>query len=187
MTTRKQLYKIMSTFSDDATYQDILWHTYKSSVQMDICYFAPIVGIPIYILLMCIGWYTKIWVINEMVMFIYIVFRIYTINLDPVIDKDTVDYLNTIMKKNCKIIEDNQVHLLKDNNDKLRIVVNGEIVKEKFPFQESIDKYQVQKKMYFVIDEKGHIYQCTDHILLCDGQIVQEHEENQQKMPKQNR
>lgn len=49
-TTRKQIYKMMSTFSDDATYQDILWHTYKCSVQMDICDFAPILAIPIVVI-----------------------------------------------------------------------------------------------------------------------------------------
>lgn len=174
MATRKQRYKIISTFSDDAAYQDILWNTYKCSVQMAMCDVAPILAIPIYLGLVCIGLYSKIWFIPIIATFIYVVFGIYISNLDPVIDKDTVDYLNTIMKKNCKIIEDNQAHLLKDNNDKLRIVVNGEIVKEKFPFQESIDKYQVQKKMYFVIDEKGYIYQCTDHVLICDGQIVPE-------------
>lgn len=173
-TTRKQIYKMMSTFSDDATYQDILWHTYKCSVQMDICDFAPILAIPIYFGLVCIGLYSKIWFIPIIVTFIYVVFGIYTSNLDPLIDKDTVDYLNTIMKKNCKIIEDNQVHLLKDNNDKLRIVVNGAIVKKKFPLQESIDKYEVQTRKYFVIDKNGRIHECNDYVLMCDGQIVQE-------------
>lgn len=71
-TTRKQRYKIMGTFSGDVAYQSILWHTYKCSVQMDMCDFAPILAIPIYIGLVCIGWYSKIWFIPIIATFIYI-------------------------------------------------------------------------------------------------------------------
>ena len=94
--------------------------------------------------------------------------------LDFTIDLDVLNYLNDIAQQNYEIIENDNAHVLKENGDILRIVVDGTMLKQKFPFQASIDKYQVQTRKYFVINEKGRIHKCTDHVLICDGQIVQE-------------
>lgn len=174
ITTRKHLYKIMSNFSDDIAYQDILWHTYKYSIQMDICNFAPILAIPLFLIITCIGIYNKIWFIPIISTAIYVIFGIYTSNLNPVIDKNTIGYLNAVMKKNSKIIEDNHACLLKDDNDKLRIVVDGIILKQKFHLQENIYDYQIQKKQYFQIDENGHIQSYNDYFIMHNGHIVKE-------------
>ncbi len=181
-TTRKQLYKKMSTYESSAAYQDILRDTYKRSVKKDI---YNVCSIFIYILLMiCIGlqflWGGNLISVRTLFITIGITLSLAIPNiilcdiLDFTIDLDVLNYLNDIAQQNYEIIENDNAHVLKENGDILRIVVDGTMLKQKFPFQASIDKYQVQTRKYFVINEKGRIHKCTDHVLICDGQIVQE-------------
>ena len=184
-TTRKQIYKMMSTYDSSAAYQYILCETYRRSVKNDI---YNISSSFLFILLMIIFMGLQIlrglYLISVRTMFIatgitllLMIPNIITciiLDSDFTIDVGILNYLNDIAQQNYEIIENDNAHVLKENDDILRIVVDGTMLKQKFLLHESVDKYQVQTRKYFVIDEKGRIYKCTDYVLICDGQIVPE-------------
>lgn len=193
MTTRKQLYKIMSTFSDDATYQEALWDAYKRSIKNDIYNVHATFLLILLIIWMCLQLLRGMYFISVRTMFITIGIilllsipsliqcgilllgtKLSTGNSDLTINADILNYLNDIAQKNCKVIENNNAHVTKENDDTLRIVIDGEILKQRFTLQKSIDKCRVQTRKYFIINEIGHIDECCNYTLICDGQIVQE-------------
>lgn len=179
--TRKQQYEIMSTFESDMVYQEKLWNTYKRSLEWDICNIGAILAslIVCIITVIIVARLTNLpnvlllILIYSMIALIYMRYLIVHWDIpDMPIQTQVLKYLNDVLQKNYKIIENNNVHLLKYSHDTLSIVVDGVTLKQKFVFQGDISQYCVQTIEYFVIKKGGHVKLCREYLLVCGSQTM---------------